>query len=81
MGRVPSDDLINQDQSSHQENQLVLVSGACCIGKKQNFPDDQVESGKKCEDAFFILQDRAFGLSDGVSGWNDYGFSSSRFSE
>lgn len=33
----------------------------------------------QCEDAYFIL-DRAFGVSDGVSGWNDYGFSSDQFS-
>jgi len=38
--------------------------------------------GKKvdqCEDAYFI-HERGFGVSDGVSGWNDYGFSSSAFS-
>lgn len=33
----------------------------------------------QCEDAYFI-SDRAFGVSDGVSGWNDYGFSSDQFS-
>lgn len=33
----------------------------------------------QCEDAYFI-QERAFGVSDGVSGWNDYGFSSDQFS-
>ena len=27
------------------------------------------------------MQDRAFGVSDGVSGWNDYGFSSNQFSQ
>lgn len=32
-----------------------------------------------CEDAFFITE-RGFGVSDGVSGWNDYGFSSEAFS-
>ena len=26
------------------------------------------------------MLDRAFGVSDGVSGWNDYGFSSDQFS-
>jgi serine/threonine protein phosphatase PrpC len=31
-----------------------------------------------CEDAFFITE-RGFGVADGVSGWNDYGFSSSAF--
>mgnify|MGYP000952165806 CR=1 FL=1 len=31
------------------------------------------------EDAFFISE-RGFGIADGVSGWNDYGFSSSAFS-
>lgn len=32
-----------------------------------------------CEDAFFV-SDRAFGVADGVSGWNDFGFSSHAFS-
>ena len=32
-----------------------------------------------CEDAFFV-SDRAFGVADGVSGWNDFGFSSYAFS-
>jgi serine/threonine protein phosphatase PrpC len=45
------------------------VTGAYQIGKH---PDS-------CEDAFFI-SDRGFGVADGVSGWNDYGFSSSLFS-
>ena len=31
------------------------------------------------EDAYFISE-RGFGVADGVSGWNDYGFSSSAFS-
>lgn len=33
----------------------------------------------QCEDAYFISE-RGFGVSDGVSGWNDYGFSSDQFS-
>jgi serine/threonine protein phosphatase PrpC len=45
------------------------VTGAYQIGKH---PDS-------CEDAYFI-SDRGFGVADGVSGWNDYGFSSSLFS-
>jgi len=32
-----------------------------------------------CEDAYFITE-RGFGVADGVSGWNDYGFSSHAFS-
>ena len=44
---------------------FILLQGACRIGKAVN----------QCEDAYFLL-DRAFGVSDGVSGWNDYGFSS-----
>lgn len=36
-------------------------------------------SSDVCEDAFFITE-RGFGVADGVSGWNDYGFSSSAFS-
>jgi hypothetical protein len=46
-----------------------LVQGAFSIGKTPT----------TCEDAFFIC-DRGFGIADGVSGWNDYGFSSSAFS-
>lgn len=33
-----------------------------------------------CEDAYFITS-RGFGVADGVSGWNDYGFSSQGFSQ
>ena len=33
----------------------------------------------QCEDAYFITE-RGFGVADGVSGWNDYGFSSEAFS-
>ncbi len=31
-----------------------------------------------CEDAYFISE-KGFGVADGVSGWNDYGFSSKGF--
>ena len=48
---------------------IKIVSGAFKLGKK---PDS-------CEDAYFI-HERGFGVADGVSGWNDYGFSSSAFS-
>jgi len=48
---------------------MKIVTGAYQVGKN---PDS-------CEDAFFI-SDRGFGVADGVSGWNDYGFSSSAFS-
>jgi serine/threonine protein phosphatase PrpC len=46
-----------------------LVTGAYWVGKVEG----------SCEDAYFIT-DRGFGVADGVSGWNDYGFSSSAFS-
>ena len=45
------------------------MSGVHQVGKYQN----------RCEDAYFITQ-KGFGVSDGVSGWNKYGFSSSNFS-
>jgi len=45
-----------------------LVSGGFFIAKNE-----------VCEDALFVC-DRGFGVADGVSGWNDYGFSSSAFS-
>lgn len=50
--------------------EIKIVSGAYKIGKVAD----------TCEDAFFITE-RGFGVADGVSGWNDYGFSSSEFSE
>jgi hypothetical protein len=49
--------------------EIKIVTGAYQIGKTAN----------SCEDAFFITE-RGFGVADGVSGWNDYGFSSSLFS-
>jgi hypothetical protein len=48
---------------------IKLVTGAFKVGKVP----------EQCEDAYF-LTDRGFGVADGVSGWNDYGFSSSLFS-
>jgi len=48
---------------------FILIQGAYCEGKAKN----------QCEDAYF-MQERSFGVSDGVSGWNDYGFSSDQFS-
>jgi hypothetical protein len=56
-----------------QSHQIILVSGGHQIGKIS-------ERHPKCEDAFFITKG-AFGLSDGVSGWNEYGFSSCEFSQ
>jgi hypothetical protein len=49
-----------------------LVSGAFQLGKI-------IDNPEQCEDAYFITE-RGFGISDGVSGWNDYGFSSMAFS-
>jgi hypothetical protein len=49
-----------------------LISGAYQISK-------QNKSKFECEDAFFISE-KGFGVSDGVSGWNSYGFSSKDFS-
>ena len=48
---------------------ISIVSGAFTIGK---------QAGRN-EDAFFVSQ-RAFGVADGVSGWQDFGFSSEEFS-
>jgi serine/threonine protein phosphatase PrpC len=56
-----------------QSQNLILVSGGYQIGKIN-------ERHPKCEDAYFITEN-AFGVSDGVSGWNDYGFSSDEFSK
>jgi len=46
-----------------------IVSGSYYIAKNE-----------VCEDSNFISE-RGFGVADGVSGWNDYGFSSHAFSE
>lgn len=54
-------------QSRNQE--LKLKSAGFSIGKQIN----------NCEDAFFVSE-KGFGVADGVSGWNDYGFSSHEFS-
>ena len=48
-----------------------MISGADSVSR-QNKID--------CEDAYFISE-KAFGVSDGVSGWNQYGFSSKDFSQ
>jgi formylmethanofuran:tetrahydromethanopterin formyltransferase len=71
-----------------------LIKPNVADGKQQSFSDEEggigaeirlVTAGFKvgkvpetCEDAFFITE-RGFGVADGVSGWNDYGFSSSAF--
>jgi serine/threonine protein phosphatase PrpC len=49
--------------------EMSIVTGAFKMGK----------TPFSCEDAYFI-HPRGFGVADGVSGWNDYGFSSSMFS-
>lgn len=49
-------------------NQVKLKSAGYSIGKQAH----------NCEDAFFVSE-RGFGVADGVSGWNDYGFSSHMF--
>ena len=48
---------------------LKLVSEGFSIGK----------SATANEDAFFVST-RSFGIADGVSGWNDFGFSSAAYS-
>lgn len=54
--------------SSLASNQVRLKTAGYSIGKQAH----------NCEDAFFISE-RGFGVADGVSGWNDYGFSSHLF--
>lgn len=67
----PGDMEENSDEESFEDGvtPFILIQGAHCKGKAPH----------QCEDAYFI-SDRAFGVSDGVSGWNDYGFSSDQFS-
>lgn len=59
----------SKDQlEEYQGNELQIITGAFKIGKVP----------EQCEDAYFVTE-RGFGVADGVSGWNDYGFSSSLF--
>ena len=62
-------DHINEDDIENNDPEMKIVTGAYSVGKH---PDS-------CEDAYFLTE-RGFGVADGVSGWNDYGFSSSLFS-
>ena len=52
-----------------QGPEIRIITGAYKLGKVP----------EQCEDAYFVT-DRGFGVADGVSGWNDYGFSSCLFS-
>lgn len=63
---VPSQTTV---QAVTQPKVLKLKSAGYSIGKQAD----------NCEDAFFVSE-RGFGVADGVSGWNDYGFSSHAFS-
>ena len=58
--------------NNEQDQKIILISGGDQIGKVN-------VKHPKCEDAYFISEG-SFGLADGVSGWNDYGFSSDEFS-
>jgi hypothetical protein len=63
-----ADDSFDADvEAQHEEasGQFILIQGATAVGKEVH----------QCEDAY-LLSERAFGVSDGVSGWNVYGFSS-----
>ena len=51
---------------------LKIVNGYHTIGKGE-------DGDTTNEDAFFLTE-RGFGVADGVSGWNDFGFSSQAFS-
>lgn len=59
--------LVKRPHHTHLESaakKLKIVCGGFTQGKNDT-----------CEDAFFV-SDRSFGVADGVSGWNDFGFSS-----
>lgn len=57
------------EEKKEAPKELRLKSAGYSIGKQAD----------NCEDAFFVSE-RGFGVADGVSGWNDYGFSSHAFS-
>ena len=60
---------ISPDKNSVKNAQLDLITAGYSMGKQKD----------SCEDAYFFTE-RGFGIADGVSGWNDYGFSSQAFS-
>ena len=62
---------ITAQTCAEEENgpEIKLVCGVYAVGKMAH----------SNEDAYFI-HERGLGVADGVSGWNDYGFSSSEFS-
>ena len=71
---IISDTPQTQEKSNMKHtHKLIFVQGGHQIGKIS-------ERHPVCEDAYFITEN-AFGVSDGVSGWNDYGFSSNEFSQ
>lgn len=60
------DDVVCDSDDNNLEKPIInLIQSAYIKGKKLN----------KCEDSYFISQ-RAFGISDGVGGWSEFGFSS-----
>jgi hypothetical protein len=58
---------IHHKHEAHQK-QLRIICAGHTRGK----------TAETCEDAYFT-SDRSFGVADGVSGWNDFGFSSQEF--
>ena len=64
---LKADNSFHKHPESHVKK-LQIICGAHTIGKSDIN-----------EDAYFYL-DRGFGVADGVSGWNDFGFSSEAFS-
>jgi prolyl oligopeptidase PreP (S9A serine peptidase family) len=54
----------------HQNKQLKII----CAGHSKGKTHDN------CEDSYFTSE-RSFGVADGVSGWNDFGFSSKEFAD
>lgn len=70
----PSQNCTKEKQNIDIEEQklrpLFLVSGVASLGK----------DNETCEDAFFISEN-SIGISDGVGGWSNYGFTTDLFSK
>lgn len=70
----PSQNCTKEKQNIDIEEQklrpLFLVSGVAYLGK----------DNETCEDAFFISEN-SIGISDGVGGWSNYGFTTDLFSK
>ena len=65
-------EITEEKQVYHNHDYLHAKLRIICAGHTRG------KTAENCEDAFYI-SGRSFGVADGVSGWNDFGFSSQEF--